>query len=150
VAAALHELGSERAFVVHGERLDELPLDGSGVIYDVRPEGIERRPVSTDEVGLTEAETETFAGGTGEENAALIVRILEGEETGPRHDVVALNAGAALVVAGRATDLRSGVELAAETVASGAAHEQLERLRASAAETAAAEAEGAAEGEAAG
>lgn len=133
VAAALHELGSERAFVVHGERLDELPLDGSGVIHDVSPEGVVSRSVSAPEAGLREAGTETFSGGSGEENAALIERILEGAEHGPRHDVVALNAGAALMLAGRADDLRAGVELAAETVASGAARELLERLRTSAA-----------------
>ena len=129
VAAALHELGSERAFVVHGERLDELPLDGSGVIRDVSPGGVRTVAVSPAETGLAEAETDAFIGGTGEENAALIVRIFDGAERGPKHDVVALNAGAALVVAGRADDLRGGVELAAATIASGAAREQLERLR---------------------
>jgi anthranilate phosphoribosyltransferase len=133
VADALYELGTERAFVVHGERLDELPLDGTGVIHDVREWGVEKHTVTAGEVGLTAAETEAFSGGSSEDNAALIVRILEGAEPGPRHDVVALNAGAALVVAGRADDLRGGVELAAETIASGAAREQLERLRASAA-----------------
>ena len=129
VAAALFELGTERAFVVFGDRLDELPLDGSGVIYDVSPHGIEPRTVSAVEVGLNEAQTEAFEGGDGEQNAALITRILKGEERGPQHDVVVLNAGAALVVAGRADDLREGVELAADTIASGAAGEQLERLR---------------------
>jgi anthranilate phosphoribosyltransferase len=133
VAAALHELGTERAFVVLGERLDELPLDGSGVIYDVSPEGIERRTVSPDDAGLPAADTESLRGGSGEDNAALVVRILEGAETGPRRDVVALNAGAALLMAGRAEDLRGGVALATETIDSGAAREQLECLRASAA-----------------
>jgi anthranilate phosphoribosyltransferase len=136
VAAALFELGCERAFVVHGERLDELPLDGSGVIYDVGPGGIEPRRVSAVEVGLREAETKALTGGDGEANAALIVRILEGAEPGPRHDVVVLNAGAALMVAGRAEDLREGVELAVDTLAAGTARELLERLRASAVESA--------------
>jgi len=142
VAAALHELGSERAFVVHGERLDELPLDGSGVIHDVSPAGIRTHTVDAARVGLAEAETDAFAGGTSEENAALIVRILDGQETGARYDVVALNAGAAFVVAGRADDLREGVELAVQTIASGSAREQLERLRLSATEAADARAAG--------
>ena len=77
VAAALHELGSERAFVVHGDRLDELPLDGSGVIFDVTPEGVERRTVSAADHGLAEAATDALRGGDGEANAALIVSILE-------------------------------------------------------------------------
>jgi anthranilate phosphoribosyltransferase len=136
VAAALYELGTERAFVVHGERLDELPLDGSGVIYDVAPDGIERREVTAADHGLGAADTDDLRGGDGEANAALIESILDGVETGPARDVVLLNAGAALMVAGRARDLRGGVELAAETVASGAARERLERLRVSAAEAA--------------
>jgi anthranilate phosphoribosyltransferase len=142
VAAALRELGSERAFVVRGERLDELPLDGSGVIFDVSPSGIERREVGRADHGLPEADTHAFVGGDETANAALIVAILQDRDQGPGHDVVALNAGASLVVAGRAPDLRSGVGLAVETIATGAAGEQLERLRANAREaTAAAEAE---------
>jgi anthranilate phosphoribosyltransferase len=134
VAAALYELGSERAFVVHGERLDELPLDGSGVIFDVSPAGVERRTVSAADHGLPEVDTKAFKGGDGETNAALIVAILDGAEVGAPRDVVALNAGASLVVAGRADDLRGGVELALATIESGGAREQLERLRHSAAE----------------
>ncbi len=64
--------------------------------------------------------------------------ILQDRDQGPGHDVVALNAGASLVVAGHAPDLRSGVELAVDTIASGTAGEQLERLRASAREATAA------------
>ena len=133
VAAALLELGTERAFVVHGDRLDELPLDGSGFIYDVSPAGIAWRQVGHDDHGLAEAPTDALRGGSPEVNAALILDILECRERGPAHDVVALNAAASLVVAGRAGDLREGVVLAAETIASGAAREQLERLRRSAA-----------------
>jgi anthranilate phosphoribosyltransferase len=132
VAAALRELGSERAFVVRGQQLDELPLDGSGVIFDVSPAGIERREVTGADHGLPESDTDAFVGGDENANAGLIVAILQDRDQGPGHDVVALNAGASLVVAGRARDLRSGVELAVETIASGAAGEQLERLRASA------------------
>lgn len=134
VAAALHELGTERAFVVCGDGLDELPLDDSGVLFEVSPSGVERRTVSAADHGLPEADTDAFAGGDSIANAARIVAILGGSETGPGHDVVVLNAGAALLVAGRAPDLRGGVELAAATIASGAAHAQLERLRRSAAE----------------
>jgi anthranilate phosphoribosyltransferase len=136
VAAALHELGTERAFVVLGARLDELPLDGSGVIFDVGPGGIERRSVGTADHGLPEADTDSLAGGDGEANADLIHRVFDGSETGPARDVVALNAGAALLLAGRADDLRAGVVLALETIGGGAAGDQLERLRADAAEAA--------------
>jgi thymidine phosphorylase len=76
-----------------------------------------------------------------------MVGILEGREAGATHDVVVLNAAAALVLADRAQDLREGVALAAQTIASGAAREQLERLRRSA-ETSATAARGAATAEA--
>ncbi len=136
VAAALLELGCERAYVVHGDRLDELPLDGSGVILEVSPDGVRRQLVVATDYGLAHADTEALVGGDGEANAGRIVAILEGAEPGAVHDVVVLNAGAALVVAGRAEDLRAGIELAVATIASGAAREQLERLRRSAAEPA--------------
>ncbi len=136
VAEALLELGTERAFVVHGERLDELPLDGSGAVFDVSPSGIAWRQVGHEDHGLPEASTDVLQGGDAAHNAAIIVAVLEGRERGPAHDVVALNAGASLEVAGRAEDLREGVAMAAGTIASGAARDQLERLRRSAAETA--------------
>lgn len=129
VAEVLHALGVERAFVVHGDRVDELPLDDSGVIYDVTPDGVTRRTISTEDTGLPRAETVQLAGGDPARNAEILLDVLSGRETGPDRDVVALNAGAALVVAGRATELRDGVALALETIASGAALDQVERLR---------------------
>lgn len=136
VAGVLLELGSERAFVVTGERLDELPLDGSGVIFDVTPNGVERRAVRTADHGLPAADTNAFGGGDDAANAARIRAIFEGRATGPDRDVVALNAAASLLVAGRVDDLRQGVELALATIASGKAADQLERLRVAASDTA--------------
>jgi anthranilate phosphoribosyltransferase len=132
VAGVLVELGSERAFVVTGDRLDELPLDGSGVIFDVTPDGVERRSVDSADHGLPEAATESFVGGDGDANARQIRAILERSAEGPTRNVVALNAGAGLLVAGQVDDLRQGVELAIATIDSGAAGDQLERLRAAA------------------
>lgn len=132
VAEVLLQLGSERAFVVHGDRLDELPLDDTGVIFDVSPSGVKRRTVTSAEHGLARADTEALKGGDSAANAALILSILEGREHGPAHDVVVLNAGASLLVAGRADDLRSGIDLARQTIASGAALEKMQRLRDSA------------------
>lgn len=130
VAEALRTLGTERAFVVHGDGLDELPLDGSGRILDVTPEGVRESAVDPSSLGLVPAPTSALAGGTPEESAALIVAILGGRERGPARDVVALNAGAALLVAGRTTDLREGVALALDTIATGAAAAALARIRA--------------------
>jgi anthranilate phosphoribosyltransferase len=138
-AGVLRELGSERAFVVTGERLDELPLDGSGVIFEVTADGVERRTVTSADHGLPEADTDSFRGGDSQANADRIRAILEARADGAAHDVVALNAGASLLVAGRAATLRQGVEMAIETIASGAARDRLERLRVAAADGAPAE-----------
>lgn len=129
-AATLRALGSERAFVVTGDRIDELPLDDSGVILDVTPTGIVRIPVTVADHGLSMAPTDELRGGDAAENATLIEAILDGQERGPRRDVVVLNAGAALVVAGISSDLRSGVARAGEVIESGAAMALLGRLRA--------------------
>ena len=129
LAAVLHRLGVERAFVVGGERIDELPLDGTGAIHDVTPAGIEVRPVDTAALGLVRAANNRLAGGTPAENAAIIETILRGEP-GARRDVVVLNAAAALVVAGVAGTLDEGVERAALTIDAGLGTELLERLRA--------------------
>jgi anthranilate phosphoribosyltransferase len=129
VPHVLQALGVERAFVVHGERVDELPLDGSGVVYDVTAGGIDRRRIDASAVGLSPASTDALAGGSPAVNAAIIEAVLGGED-GPRRDVVLLNAGAALEVAGRVGSLREGIELAAQTIDSGAALDKLARLRA--------------------
>ncbi len=128
LAHVLHELGTERAFVVHGDELDELPLDGSGVLYDVSPWGVRRRSVRATDVGLEAAPSEALSGGGPARNAQLIEAILAGGD-GPRRDVVLLNAGAALLLAGRSGKLGQAVELAARTIDSGAARELLDRLR---------------------
>jgi anthranilate phosphoribosyltransferase len=130
LAEVLHILGTERSLVVHGAGVDELPLDGSGVIHDVRPEGVVRREVDVVALGLVPAETARLAGGSPAENAALVDAILAGTERGPRRDVVLLNAGAALVAAGRATNLLGGIAEAARVIDAGAGSRLVERLRA--------------------
>ena len=130
LAEVLRVLGTERSLVVHGAGVDELPLDGSGVIHDVTPGGVVRREVDVAALGLVPAETARLAGGSPAENAALVDAVLAGTERGPRRDVVLLNAGAALVAAGRATDMAEGVAQAAAILDSGAASRLVARLRA--------------------
>jgi anthranilate phosphoribosyltransferase len=128
VAQVLFKLGSERAFVVHGAGVDELPLDGSGVMYDVSPLGVRRRRVDSASLGLMSAPSSDLRGGNATDNAAIIEAVLS-TEAGARRDVVLLNAGAALLAAGRARSLRDGVALAAATIDSGRARALLGRLR---------------------
>jgi anthranilate phosphoribosyltransferase len=129
LAEVLRRLGVERASVVHGDGVDELPLDGSGVLYEVTPEGVERRVVDPLSLGLGRAPTAALAGGSPAENAALVEAVLRGGD-GVRRDVVLLNAAAALVVADRAATLEAGIALAAEAIDDGRAAALLEGLRA--------------------
>ena len=128
MAAVARLLGTERTFVIHGSGVDELPLDGSGVLYDVRPEGIERRTVDAAALGLKRAPTARLAGGSADDNARMIEAVLRGEP-GARRDVVVLNAGAAFQVAGAVESLDEGIERAALTIDAGLASELLARLR---------------------
>ena len=130
IAEVARVLGTERTFVVHGASVDELPLDGSGVIHDVTAGGIVERRVDAASVGLGAAATADLRGGTATENAAIVERVFAGEP-GPRRDVVLLNAGAALLLADRARDLEGGIELARATLDAGLPAGLLERLRAS-------------------
>ena len=130
IAEVARALGTERTFVVHGAGVDELPLDGTGLLYDVSPEGVAVVPIIPDAVGLARAATAELGGGSAAENAAMIERIFDGE-AGPRRDVVLLNAGAAFLVAGQAADLIEGVARARTTLERGAPLELLARLRAS-------------------
>jgi anthranilate phosphoribosyltransferase len=129
LAAVLARLGVDRAFVVGGEGIDELPLDGTGVIHDVTPDGIAVRAVDATALGLTKASNAKLAGGTPEDNARIVESVLRGEP-GARREVVLLNAGAALVVSGIVDDLAEGIERAALTIDAGLATELLDRLRA--------------------
>ena len=138
-AEVVHRLGTERTLVVHGAGVDELPLDGTGVMYEVTEDGIEQRFVDAEALGLRPAATSKLAGGDAAANARYVEAVLRGEP-GARRDVVLLNAGAAFLAAGSVETLEDGLERAALTIDAGLTAELLGRLRAerTAAETAAA------------
>ena len=136
-------LGTDHTLVVHGERVDELPLDGTGVVHDVIGGGILSYSVDIDGLGLGRAPTSALAGGTAAENAAIVESIFNGE-TGPRRDVVVLNAGAALVAAGTADGFGAGVAAVRVALDAGRPRVLLARLRAEKAEPTAAAATAAA------
>ena len=130
MAATLAELGVERAFVVHGAGgLDEISLSGVTLVTEVRSGVVQRFAVTPEEFGVARAPLESIRGGTPAENAALIRRVLEGED-GPARDIVVVNAAAALVAAGTAADFREGAGLASFVISSGAASEKLAALAA--------------------
>lgn len=128
VAQVLNNLGVERAFVVHSEDgLDEMTVTAPTHVAEVAGGTVKSYTLTPESVGLSRAKIETLAGGGAEENARVARAILEGEKS-PRRDVVLLNAGAALVAGGRATDFREGVRLAETSIDSGAARAKLEAL----------------------
>jgi anthranilate phosphoribosyltransferase len=129
IAEVARILGTDRTLVVHGAGIDELPLDGSGVVHDVTPNGIDQRRVVADRLGLAAAPTSALAGGDAADNARRIEAILGGER-GPARDVVLLNAGAGFLAAGWAGDLGEGITMAATTIDGGSATSLLRRLRA--------------------
>jgi anthranilate phosphoribosyltransferase len=128
IAEALVGLGCERAFVVRAEDgVDEIGLAGPTRVIEVKDTSTEEWFVEPQDLGFGLADADEITGGTPEENAVTVKRILDGED-GPPRDVVLLNAGAAIAVGGGATDLDTGVERARESIDSGAARGVLERL----------------------
>ena len=99
------------------------------MITEVRDGAVRRFTVTPEEFGVARAPLESIRGGTAAENAALILRILEGD-AGPARDIVVVNAAAALVAANVAANFREGAGLASFVISSGAASEKLARLAA--------------------
>jgi anthranilate phosphoribosyltransferase len=128
VGEAMRVLGTEAAAVVHSHSgLDEVAGDGPTYVFRFYDGEVSRYEIDPVEFGVRAANA-TLAGGDAAANAGALVAILEGE-CSPRADVVALNAGLALEVAGRVENLRDGFELARSALRSGAARNVLERAR---------------------
>ena len=128
VAEVLARLGAERAWVVHGaDGLDELSLEGETAVVEIVPGEIRERSVTPDDAGLAAASARTLRVTSAVEAAARLRAVLSGEP-GPARDIVCLNAAAALVVAGVASDLRDGAARAAAAIDGGAAAALLDRL----------------------
>ena len=116
-----------RAKLFRGEDgLDELTTTGLSTVFDVRGGDVRERHLDPADVGLARAAPEDLRGGGAEESASIARSILAGE-SGPRRDVVLLNAGAALEVAGAAPDIASGMALAARSIDEGSAASVLDR-----------------------
>lgn len=129
VAEAMTMLGAKHSMVVCGDGgLDEIALSGPSAVAEVR-EGVVREYVVTpEEFGLTRAPMSALQGGDAAENAAILTAIFAGE-TGPRRDVVLLNAAAVLVTAGVAKDVREGVVAATAAIDAGKVTKLVEALR---------------------
>ncbi len=127
-AGVLGKLGARRALAVHGEDgMDEITLTAKTRVSEWDGKALKTYTFDPQEVGMSLAASGDISGGEPEDNARILRDILSGE-TGPRRDIVLLNASAALLAAGMAGDLQEGVRLAAEAIDSGAAAKTLERL----------------------
>ncbi len=128
IAEVAGMLGSRRAWVVHGEGgLDELSLLGPSRVASWKDGIVTEFIVSPGDAGLPVCSMEDLRGGEARENAAILKEILAGQG-GAKRDMVLLNAGAAIFLAGRADSLLEGVEAAAESIDSGAAFQKLKGL----------------------
>jgi anthranilate phosphoribosyltransferase len=129
-AETLAVMGRARAWAVHGSGMDELSLSGPSAVHEVAGGLVRDFVVDPAALGLPHAGVETLRGGGPAENAAILTSILDGSETGPRRDVVLLNAAAGFVVTGVAPSLAEGLEIAREQIASGRAIAKLRALQA--------------------
>ncbi len=128
MAETLAALGHQSAWIVHGMGLDELTVAGQNHVTALHDGVISSFLLEPEQAGLRRSPLEAIRGGDAGFNAMALQALLQGAP-GAYRDTVLLNAAAALIVAGRATELRDGVALAEHSLASGAALAALETLR---------------------
>jgi anthranilate phosphoribosyltransferase len=128
MAETLAELGHEAAWIIHGQGLDELTVAGTNHIATLANGTITTFTLEPEDAGLTRAPVEAIKGGDAAFNAVALEAMLQGAP-GAYRDTVLFNAAAALIVAGRAGEIRDGVALAAGAIASGSAYAALQTLR---------------------
>ncbi|MCM0083620.1 anthranilate phosphoribosyltransferase [Geomonas sp. Red32] len=130
IGHVLKNLGCKRGFVVHGlDGMDEITLNGETRVAEVTREGVEVTVISPEEFGLKRCAAAELRGGDAKGNAGIVRDILAGVN-GPKRDIVLLNAGYALVAAGKATGVMEGLRMAEDAIDSGRAAKQLEKLAA--------------------
>ena len=128
-ANALNNLGCQHAFIVHGDDgLDDITTTTTTRVSELRNGIVETYTLDPTKFGIPKTTPDALLGGTPEENAEVIVSMLNGEK-GPKRDIVVLNAGAAIVASGKADNLEVGIELASESIDSGEALAKLEALK---------------------
>ena len=124
----LKDLGHERALVFYGEDgLDELTTTGRSRVFQLKDGRVSEYELDPRDLGLSQSRTEDLLGGTPSENADLLRQVLDGA-SGPRRDVVLLNAAAAVLVAGRADEWPIALTVARESLDRGRARRVLDRL----------------------
>jgi anthranilate phosphoribosyltransferase len=127
LAQVLGKLGAQHAWVVNGDGLDEMTVAGATHVAVLEDGKITTREVTPEDAGVGRWALSEIAGADCDHNAAALRRLFDGER-GAYRDIVLMNAGAALIVAGKAKDMQDGARQAAEALDSGAAKAKLEQL----------------------
>lgn len=131
LANVLMRLGGIRAFVVHGEDgLDEVTLATVTRVSELRDGAVKTWYFDPKDHGFSYCSPEDLRGGDARENALTTLRILKGEERGPRRDVAVINAAFAIAAGGKVADLGTAVKSAEKSLDSGEAFDKLSRMRA--------------------
>jgi len=128
MAGVLAELGSVRAFVVHGDGLDEITTLGETTVAEVRNGAVDVTTVTPEDLGIDRARSEDLAGGDAAGNATIFTSILSGDK-GPKRDIVLLNAAFAVCAGGGAETPQDGLVKAREAIDSGSAMAKFKALR---------------------
>ena len=129
LAKVLTSLGVKNGMVVYGrEKLDELSTAGETAVCEFNNGEYSSYVLTPEQFGLTRSTKKDLEGGTPEENAAITRDILSGKDRGPKFETVLMNAGAALYIAGKATDIADGIEKARELIDNGEALKAMERF----------------------
>jgi anthranilate phosphoribosyltransferase len=128
MAEALGRLGTDRAWIVHGQGLDELTVAGENQVAALEGGSVRSFTVTPEDAGLPRSAIAGIRGGDAALNAAALAALLQGA-AGPYRDTVLLNAAASLLVAGKARDLREGAAAAARALDTGAAQAVLDAMR---------------------
>ena len=129
LAQVMANLGVNRGMVVYGQdSLDEISMCAPTSVCEIKDGKFTSYEITPEQFGYTRCEKEALTGGTPAENAEITKAILKGEEKGAKRQVVCLNAGAALYIAGKADSVEAGVKLAESLIDSGAALKKLEEF----------------------
>ena len=129
MAGVLAELGSVRAFVVHGaDGLDEITTISETTIAEVKDGVVNVRTFEAEDIGIPKAKSEDLTGGEADENASIFTSILSGEK-GPKCDIVLINSAFAICAGGKADTPEAGLKLAEQSIDSGAAMAKYEALK---------------------
>ena len=128
VAAVLKKLGAKRAMIVSGhDGMDEISLSSPTDVAELRNNEITTYQILPEDFGIKNAPVESLKGGTPEENAKIILEILNGT-AGPKTDIVLLNSGAVIYLSGKSDCIKSGIKMARQSISSGEAARKLKQL----------------------